>query len=55
VTARRRFSAAVAQHRPKFIHDPVRFSQTKKNARGCHDSDTQSGMNAPANALRLDG
>jgi hypothetical protein len=23
-----------------------------KNAPGCHDSDTQSGMNAPANAMK---
>jgi hypothetical protein len=30
-------------------------SADEKNARRRHDSDTQSGMNAPANAMRLDG
>jgi hypothetical protein len=45
-----------AQFPPAFCSiDTGRTGLERKNARGRHDSDTQSGMNAPANAMRLDG
>jgi hypothetical protein len=35
--------------------DDIGWIAPTKNAPVCHYSDTQSGMNAAANALRLDG